>query len=407
MKGRPHPTDHPTAAFDYPLPADRIAQHPTRRRDDSRLLVLHRHSGRVEHRSFRDLVDYADPGDLFVLNETRVVPARLVGRKPTGAAAEILLLRPEPDRPDKPSLPAEASPEADEGRPYGGREGEVEGEGGGRAGTRGGGPEGADPDDPYADAGRARIWRALVRPGGKLKPGRVVEVGPDLRVEILDSTPDGGRVVRLDTSLPVREALERWGRVPLPPYIEREPEPSDAERYQTVYARRQGSVAAPTAGLHFTPAVLDALRHKEIGLARLVLHVGVGTFRPVEEEDPGEHAMHAEWFEIGEATARAIAEARVAGGKVWAVGTTVARALESAVVDGRVRAGSGWTRLFIRPPYRFHAVDRLVTNFHLPRSTLLMLVAAFGGYEAVMAAYREAVARGYRFYSYGDAMVLI
>ena len=346
------PDRYPTSAFDYTLPRDRIAQYPSRRRDESRLLVLRRSDGSIEHRIFRDLLELVPAGDVLVLNETRVFPARLVGRKPTGAAAEILLLRPL-------------------------------GEGG-------------------------ALWEALVRPGGKLKPGRVVEIAETLSVEIVDSTPDGGRIVRLVTPLAIEDALERHGRIPLPPYVEREAGPEDAERYQTVYAREAGSVAAPTAGLHFTRELLDALEAKGVRLARLVLHVGIGTFRPVETEDPGEHRMHAERYTVPEETARVLNDTRAAGGRIWAVGTTVVRTLETvATDDGRIHAGSGWTDIFIRPPYRFKAVDRLITNFHLPRSTLLMLVAAFGGYENVMRAYRVAVEEGYRFYSYGDAMAVI
>jgi len=341
---------YPTSAFDYRLPPELIASRPAPVRDASRLLVLERTTGRVSHRTFRDLATLIPEGDALVLNETRVFPARLVGRKPTGAAAEVLLLRP------------------------------------------------LDGD----------VWEALVRPGGKLKPGRVVEVAEDLSVEIVDGTADGARIVRLRTPLPVRDALARHGRTPLPPYIEREPDPQDAERYQTVYARAEGSVAAPTAGLHFTPALLAALESAGVRIVRLVLHVGVGTFRPVEAEDPAEHRMHAERYQVPAAAAAALNETRARGGAVWAVGTTVARTLETVADEhGIVHAGEGWTDLFIRPPYRFRGVDRLITNFHLPRSTLLMLVAAFGGYDHVMAAYREAVHERYRFYSYGDAMAVV
>lgn len=229
----------------------------------------------------------------------------------------------------------------------------------------------------------------------------------DLTVEIVGPAPGGGRVVRLVTDRPVTEALERHGHVPLPPYLDREDEPADRERYQTVYARAPGSVAAPTAGLHFTPTLLADLEARGVRRAAVTLHVGIGTFRPVEADRPEGHEMHAELYRVPEETARAIAETRGAGGRVWAVGTTVVRTLEAvAATDGTVRAGSGSTDLFIRPPYRFRAVDALITNFHLPRSTLLMLVAAFGGFEAVRGAYRAAVEEGYRFYSYGDAMVV-
>jgi S-adenosylmethionine:tRNA ribosyltransferase-isomerase len=249
-------------------------------------------------------------------------------------------------------------------------------------------------------------WRGLVRPGGKLKPGRRVEVSDELAVEVVESE-GGARVLRLVTSLDPEEALERYGRVPLPPYVEREDDAEDRERYQTVYAARSGSVAAPTAGLHFTPEILEALARKGSRLAAITLHVGIGTFRPVAEPDPARHRMHAEPYEVSPAAAAAIEAARAGGGRVWAVGTTVARALETAAAEaGRVRPGAGWTRLFIRPPYRFRVVDALLTNFHLPRSTLLMLVAAFAGYDRTLRAYAHAVERGYRFYSYGDAMLI-
>jgi len=339
--------------YEYHLPPHRIARYPVERRDASRLLVLPRR-GPVEHRRFADLPAYLTPGDLLVLNESRVLPARLLGRKPTGAPAEVLLLHP--------------------------------------AGS------GEDP----------ALWEALVRPGGKLKPGRSVEVAPDLRVEIVDSTPDGSRVVRLVTPFPVEEALSRYGRIPLPPYLERDEEALDRERYQTVYARTPGSVAAPTAGLHFTPELLDRVEEMGVGVARVVLHVGVGTFRPLEVEDPGEHRMHRERYEVPRGTAEAVEKVRIAGGRVWAVGTTTVRTLEAAAdAEGRIRSGPGETELFLRPPATLQVVDRMITNFHLPRSTLLMLVAAAGGYARTMEAYAEAVREGYRFYSYGDAMAVL
>jgi S-adenosylmethionine:tRNA ribosyltransferase-isomerase len=354
------PGRHATSDYDYRLPPERIARYPAVHREESRLLVLRRATGAHEHRTFRDLPEYLSAGDVLVLNETRVIPARLAGRRAGGGAAEVLLVRP-------------AGPAA-------------------------------GPDAP----GDGLAWEALVRPGAKLRPGRRVEIGPELEVEVEAALPGGTRLVRLHTSLSLEEALARYGEVPLPPYLGRAPEPADAERYQTVYATAAGSVAAPTAGLHFTPALLDRIQAAGVDIARIVLHVGVGTFRPVEAEDPAEHRMHAEWYDVPRSAADAIAGGRERGGSVWAVGTTVARTLESAADDaGRPQAGSGWTELFIRPPYRFRAVDRLITNFHLPRSTLLMLVAAFGGYAPVMRAYREAVAREYRFFSYGDAMAIV
>lgn len=344
---------YPTSAFDYPLPQHLIARHPAARRDESRLLVVHRDGDALEHRVFRELADLIPAGDVLVLNETRVFRARLLGRRPGGGEAEVLLLRP------------------------------AAGQGG-------------------------DTWEALVRPGAKLKEGRGVEVSDALHVEVIGVAADGTRRVRLITPLDIETAIDRYGHVPLPPYIDRADEPEDAERYQTVYARERGSVAAPTAGLHFTPALLERLTGSGVCIARIVLHVGAGTFRPVDIDDPARHRMHAEWFSVPDDAAATIAQSRAAGGRVWAVGTTVTRALETVAQDsGSVRAASGWTSLFIRPPYCFRAVDRLITNFHLPRSTLLMLVAAFAGYDRVMHAYRDAIQHGYRFYSYGDAMVII
>jgi S-adenosylmethionine:tRNA ribosyltransferase-isomerase len=339
--------------YDYTLPEDRIARYPAARRDESRFLVVPEGDAPFRHLRFRDVTELMRPGDLVVVNESRVRPARLLGRKPTGAPAEILLLDP-------------------------------------------------------AGIGDERDWTALVRPGGKLKPGRRVDIAPGFWVEILDSTSGGGRVVRLHTTGSVEDALERHGHMPLPPYIDREDEPLDRERYQTVYARQPGSVAAPTAGLHFTEELLARMEAMGVRRVAVTLHVGVGTFRPVDVDDPDEHEMHAEAYVIPPETAAAIERTCAAGGRVWAVGTTVVRTLEAvAAIHGRVLPGAGSTDLFIRPPYRFRVVGGLITNFHLPRSTLLMLVAAFGGYERVLEAYRTAVVEGYRFYSYGDAMALV
>lgn len=339
--------------YDYELLPQRIARYPAERRDESRLLVVPPGEGAFLHRHFRDVVEFFAPGDVLVVNESRVLAARLFGRKPTGAPAEVLLIRPFP-------------------------------------------------------GGAEHEWEALVRPGGKLKPGRTVVVGSQLTIEILDSLPGGGRLVRLVTPLSVEETLERYGHVPLPPYIDRPDEALDRERYQTVYARTPGSVAAPTAGLHFTEEVLAALGRRGVVRADVTLHVGIGTFRPVSVDDPARHELHHEEYEVTEGAADAINRARAEGGRVWAVGTTAVRTLESVVgPDGRVQASSGTTDLFIRPPYRFRVVDCLITNFHLPRSTLLMLVASLGGYDRVMAAYADAIAGDYRFYSYGDAMAVI
>jgi S-adenosylmethionine:tRNA ribosyltransferase-isomerase len=348
--------------YEYDLPPGRVALYPADRRERSRLLVVDRGGSPLRHLSFADIPSLPASGDVLVINESRVLPVRLLGRKPTGAPSEVFLLR----------------------------------------------PAGGAYHEEGAGGGLGKSWEALVRPGGKLKPGRRVVVSPDLEIEILDSTPEGGRVVRLVTELGVEEALGLHGHMPLPPYIDREDEPLDRERYQTVYARDPGSVAAPTAGLHFTEALLDELALRGVGVFRVSLHVGVGTFRPVEVDDPADHTMHREVYSVPADTAEAVNRCRMEGAKVWAVGTTVVRTLETAThEDGRVRPGSGGTRLFIRPPYRYQTVDRLVTNFHLPRSTLLMLVAAFAGYERTMNAYQTAIEEGYRFYSYGDAMAVL
>jgi len=339
-----------TSDFDFELPPELIAQQPLARRDDSRLMVLIRARETIEHRYFRDLPELIPGGDVLVLNRTRVLRARLLGLRRSGAPAEILILK----------------------------------------------PLGED------------TYEAMVSPGGKLKPGRVVKIAPELSVEILDVTQRRTRVVRLIGNGPIDELIERHGHVPLPPYIARADAPDDAERYQTVYAHESGSVAAPTAGLHFTPLLLETLVRRGVRRAEIILHVGAGTFKPVEVDDPAEHVMHEERYVIPHEAAATIEAARRAGGAVWAVGTTTVRTLESAVdANGEIGAGSGETRIFIRPPYQFRAVDHLITNFHLPRSTLIMLVAAFAGYDLTMRAYHEAIANRYRFYSYGDAMVVI
>ena len=353
--------------YEYELPPGRIARYPTHRRDRSRLLLVPLGGAPIEHLVFSDLADLLSPGDILVVNESRVTPARLLGRKPTGAPSEILLLRPWADRDDL----------------------------GSEVGSEGG-----------AGHDEATLWEALVRPGGKLKPGRVINIAPGLDVEIVDGAPGGGRIVRLVVEGSVREALERHGHVPLPPYLERDDEALDRERYQTVYARVPGSVAAPTAGLHFTPELLDRIAAKGVERVAITLDVGVGTFRPVEADDPAEHEMHDERYFVSAGAAGAINAARGEGRRIWAVGTTVVRTLESAACEGVVGEGCGVTDLFVRPPHHFQVVDALITNFHLPRSTLLMLVAAFGGYERTMEAYSAAIREGYRFYSYGDAMVV-
>jgi S-adenosylmethionine:tRNA ribosyltransferase-isomerase len=339
-----------TSDFDFHLPPEQIAQQPIARRDESRLMVVDRTTGTIAHRRFRDLVDLIPAGDVVVLNRTRVVRARLLGTRRSGAPAEIMLLK-----------------------PLGG--------------------------DRY---------EAMVSPGGKLKPGRTVEIAPRFLAEILEVTDRRTRIVRLVGDEPLEALIERHGHVPLPPYIDRPDVADDAERYQTVYAREAGSVAAPTAGLHFTPELLDGLVQRGVRRADLLLHVGAGTFKPVEVEDPAEHVMHEEWYSVSADAAATINLTREDGGSVWAVGTTSVRTLESAAdPSGHVTAGEGETSIFIRPPYEFRAVDHIITNFHLPRSTLIMLVAAFAGFDLTMTAYREAIATGYRFYSYGDAMAVV
>jgi S-adenosylmethionine:tRNA ribosyltransferase-isomerase len=341
-----------TDEFDYDLPAGLIAQQPLAVRSASRLLVVDR-SGpaapRFQDRHFTDLPDLIPPGDLVVLNTTRVRPARLLGTRPGGGPAEVLLIHPAADD----------------------------------------------------------TWVAMGKPGSALRPGKRIRLDDRIEVETVELLAEGYRRVRF-VGASAEVALARLGRMPLPPYITRAADAADRERYQTVYAEREGSVAAPTAGLHFTPEILARLEHKGVGVARLDLEVGPGTFRPVEVDDPATHPMHPEQFDIPAEAAAAIAKARQAGGRIWAVGTTVVRALESAAQpDGSVRAGAAETRLLILPGYRFRVVDHLLTNFHLPRSTLLMLVAALAGTGTTMDAYRHAVAMRYRFYSYGDAMVVL
>lgn len=341
-----------TSDYDFALPASLIAQAPLARRDASRLMVVDRAAGTIAHRGFADLPSLMAPGDAVVVNTTRVLRARLLGTRDSGRPAEVLLLR---------------------------------------------------------DLGDG-TWEAMVRPGGKLGAGRRVTVAPDLAVEVLGVLAERRtRQVRLHAAGgDAMAAVERHGHVPLPPYIARADTTEDAERYQTVYARQAGSVAAPTAGLHFTPEVLAAVAARGVTRAEVLLHVGAGTFKPLDVEDPAEHVMHEEWYEVRPEAADAVNAARAAGGRAWAVGTTSVRTLESAAdAAGRVQPGSGDTALFIRPPYRYRAVDAIVTNFHLPRSTLIMLVAAFAGYDLTMRAYREAVRSGYRFYSYGDAMAVV
>jgi S-adenosylmethionine:tRNA ribosyltransferase-isomerase len=343
--------------FDYELPGDRIAQHPAPRRDDSKLLVLDRHRGDVEHARFRDLATRFRPDDLLVFNDTRVVPCRLIGSKETGGRVELLLL------------------------------------------------------EPVAAPGQGETWRCLLQVARKPAVGSRLRFGDTAQAVVLGRDEEGW-TVRFDTAgedLPA--LLDRIGRMPLPPYIRRDdsdPDAPDRERYQTVYARDPGAVAAPTAGLHFTKELLSTLSDAGVRTARVTLHVGAGTFLPVRVERVEDHRMHSEKFDLPEETVEAIHATRERGGRVVAVGTTVVRTLEgSAGEDGALRAGRGSCDLFIYPGYRFRVVDAMITNFHLPRSTLLMLVCAFAGRRAVLAAYHEALRAGYRFYSYGDAMLVI
>lgn len=335
-----------TRDFDYELPDEAVAQEAAPR-GESRLLVMDA-EGEGRHRHVGDLPGLLRPTDLLVVNDTRVLPARLFGRRrPGGGKVELLLAE---------------------------RTGE-------------------------------RTWDALAKPGRKAKPGTVLELAPGLTAEVIAKERDGRHRVRF--SEPVEPWLEEIGHVPLPPYIRRPDTPRDRQRYQTVYADKPGAIAAPTAGLHFTGELLDTVRRRGVEIASVTLHVGLGTFKPVTAELVHEHVMDRERYEIPEATARAVTETRRRGGRVVAVGTTVVRTLEGAVrEDGTVPAGPGSTDLFITPGHRFRVVDALVTNFHLPRSTLLMLVSAFAGRERVLAAYREAIEAGYRFYSYGDAMLV-
>ncbi len=334
--------------FFYELPEELIAQTPLPQRDASRLLLLDKTSGRVGHRHFRDLLELLVPGDCMVFNDSRVLPARLIGTRESGGAVEVVLLR---------------------------------------------------------DLGAGR-WECLTRPGRKTRPGTKLRFGDgELTAEVAEVTDGGNRLIDFRYEGIFLEVLDRLGKMPLPPYIKEELQ--DRERYQTVYSRELGSAAAPTAGLHFTKELLTEIREKGVLTEYVTLHVGLGTFRPVKAENVEDHEMHAEYCVIPEETARAVTETKRRGGRVIAVGTTSCRTLESfASEDGSLRAASGWTDIFIYPGYRFKCVDALVTNFHLPESTLIMLVSALAGRENVLRAYREAVGERYRFFSFGDAMFI-
>ena len=338
-----------THDFYYDLPEELIAQTPLERRDGSRLMVLDRQTGKVTHKHFYDIIDYLNPGDCLVMNDSRVLPARLLGHRPTGGAVEVLLLR---------------------------------------------------------DLGNKR-WECLCKPGRKMQVGNEVSFGGgELTAVVREVREDGNRVVEFRYEGIFLEVLERLGKMPLPPYIKAELQ--DQERYQTVYSREVGSAAAPTAGLHFTKELLEKIREKGVKEAFVTLHVGLGTFRPVKAEEVTEHHMHSELCMMNAETARVLNETKQAGGRVICVGTTSCRTLESLVnEDGTFEEKSKWTDIFIYPGYTFKAMDGLITNFHLPESTLVMLVSAFAGREHVLSAYEEAVREKYRFFSFGDAMCIL
>ena len=334
--------------FWFDLPEELIAQTPLEKRDQSRLLHLDKKTGAIEHTHFYHLPDYLHPGDCLVMNDSRVLPARLIGARESGGSVELLLLR---------------------------------------------------------DLGGNR-WECLSRPGRKTRPGQEIIFGSgELKAVVEEVTAGGNRIVRFEYEGIFLEILESLGKMPLPPYIKAEID--DPERYQTVYSRELGSAAAPTAGLHFTPELLQQLREKGVKLAYVTLHVGLGTFRPVKEDRIEDHEMHSEFCMIPEETARAVNSTKAEGGRIIAVGTTSCRTLESfAAADGSLQAASGWTDIFIYPGYSFRCIDALITNFHLPESTLIMLVSALAGRENILRAYQTAVENRYRFFSFGDAMLI-
>ena len=338
-----------TSDFNFDLPQELIAQDPLEDRSSSRLMVLNKESGEIAHRIFHDITEYLHPGDCLVINDTKVIPARLIGTKEdTGAHIEILLLkRKEND-----------------------------------------------------------IWETLVKPGKKCKIGTKIVFGEGILTgEVVDIVEEGNRLIQFHYEGIFEEILDQLGEMPLPPYITHKLK--DKNRYQTVYAKNEGSAAAPTAGLHFTPELLEKVKEKGVNIAHVTLHVGLGTFRPVKVDDVEKHHMHSEFYIVEEDQAKLINDTKKNGGRVISVGTTSCRTLESAAgEDGIVKAGSGWTEIFIYPGYKFKAIDGLITNFHLPESTLLMLVSALAGKEHIMAAYEEAVKERYRFFSFGDAMMI-
>ncbi len=351
LSGRPLVEKMNVNDFDYDLPEELIAQDPLKDRASSRLLILDKKTGEIAHKHFRDILSELGPQDLLVLNNTKVIPARLLGvKEDTRAGIEVLLLK---------------------------RVSEAE-----------------------------NSWECLVKPGKKCREGARFVFGDGLlKAEVVNVLPDGNRIVRFEFEGIFEEILDQLGEMPLPPYITHKL--ADKDRYQTVYAKEEGSAAAPTAGLHFTRELLDEIRKKGVGIAEVTLHVGLGTFRPVKVDKVEEHHMHSEYYVISDEVAARINEMKKKGGRIVAVGTTSCRTLESAAgEDGLVRAGSGWTDIFIYPGYRFKAVDALITNFHLPKSTLIMLVSALAGRDHILAAYREAVKERYRFFSFGDAMFI-
>ncbi len=339
--------------FDYALPDKLIARYPPAHREDSRLLVLRRDSGKYEDKNFTDILEYLNPGDAFILNETRVIPARLSGiRETTGAHVEIFLLHKQADRND--------------------------------------------------------VWHVLAAPAKKVKQGDKIIIGDGLHCEVMEELSGGKRIVQFHSKTDLENAIEEAGKMPIPPYLKRDAEAIDKQRYQTVFAKTNGAVAAPTASLHFTEELLRKIEAKGITIIKVLLHVGLGTFRPVEVEDIREHKMHSEYFEVCEEAAQQINTIKENGGKIIAVGTTAARTLESAANEsGKIIAQSGETSIFIYPPYQFKIVDALITNFHQPKSSLLMMISAFAGYENVMKAYNHAIEEKYRFLSYGDAMMIV
>lgn len=339
-----------TSDFYFDLPKELIAQDPLEDRSGSRLLVLDRETGEIQHRIFKDIIEYFNPGDCLVINDTKVIPARLFGSKVgTDARIEVLLLKRKENN----------------------------------------------------------TWETLVKPGKKARPGTVISFGEGLLTgEVIDVVEEGNRLIRFSFEGVFEEILDQLGQMPLPPYITHQLK--DKNRYQTVYAKHDGSAAAPTAGLHFTPVLLDQLKDKGIRIAHVTLHVGLGTFRPVKVEDVAEHHMHSEFYVVEEDQAKLINDTKAAGRKVICVGTTSCRTVESAADEnGVLRAGSGWTDIFIYPGYQFKILDQLITNFHLPESTLLMLVSALAGKEKIMKAYETAVEERYRFFSFGDAMIIL